>query len=128
MNSKKLEKYLNSKKNIRINNKYISNLFSRTLIAIILVLLSAIYINISPKNLSNYKKSLFEKSMSFNKISKSYNKVFGKNIPIEIDKGTTKQVFSDKIDYSKIDKYENGYKLDLNNNIVCLGLKKNCSS
>ena len=118
MNSKKLQKYLNNKKNIKISNKYISNLFTRSLISIIIILLSAIYINISPKNLSIYKKNFFEKSMSFNKINKAYNRLFGSSIPIAIDKGTTKQVFNDKIDYNKIDKYKDGYILNLNNNVI----------
>ena len=116
MDTKSILKKLNKTK--RKNSVYISNLFSRTLIATIIVLVSAIYINMSSKNLDIYKNNFFEKSLSFNKISKAYNKVFGKTIPIEIDKGTTKTVFNDKISYNNIVKYKDGFKLSLDNNIV----------
>ena len=101
-----------------LKSKYISFLFTRTLLAIIVILVSAIYVNMNDKNLKIYKEKLFEKSLSFNKISKSYNKVFGKVLPLEIEKGTTKTVFNDGLSYSKIDKYENGFKLDMTSNAV----------
>ena len=101
-----------------LKSKYISFLFTRTLLAIIVVLVSAIYVNMKDKNLKNYKEKLFEKSLSFNKISKSYSKVFGDVLPLEIEKGTTKTVFNDGLSYSKIDKYENGFKLDMTSNAV----------
>lgn len=101
-----------------LKSKYISFLFTRTLLAIIVILISAIYVNMNDKNLKNYKEKFFEKSLSFNKISKTYNKIFGKSLPIEIEKGTTKTVFNDGLSYSKIDKYENGFKLDMTNSAV----------
>ena len=116
MNYDKIIQNIKNKKNN--NSKYISNLFSRTLLSIIIVLLSCIYINMNTNNLNKYKTNLFEKSFSFSKISNLYNKVFGKVIPIEIEKGTTKMVFNENIDYESIDKYENGFKLTLSNNAV----------
>ena len=115
-NKSKRNKYLNN--NINVNSNYISNLFSRCLVAIIIVLISAIYVNVSENNLIKYKKNLFEKSFSFSKVTRTYNKYFGKIIPIEIEKGTTKMVFNDKISYEDIKKYENGYELNLTSNIV----------
>ncbi|MBE6161491.1 MAG: hypothetical protein E7158_04650 [Firmicutes bacterium] len=111
-----LRKNKKSTNNYRSN--YISNLFTRTLIAIIIVLVSAIYINENPSNIKKYKEKIFESTISFAKISNMYNKTFGKVIPFEIDKGTTKMVFNDKIDYNNIEKFNNGFKLDLNSNIV----------
>ena len=112
----------NRKKYLKIgnieSNKYISNLFSRTLVAVIIVLLSAIYVNANDINLQKYKSSFFEKSFSFSKISNVYNKYFGKLIPIEIEKGTTKMVFNEGINYDDIEKYQNGFKLTLSNNAV----------
>ncbi len=105
-------------KNIKVRSKYISNLFTRTLIAVIIVLLTAIYINIKDNNLKTYKKYLFEKSLSFNKISSTYNKLFGKTLPLDLDKGTAKTVFNDGISYNNIEKYNNGFKLTLTNNVV----------
>ena len=99
-------------------SKYISNLFSRTLFSIIIVLISAIYINSSETHLKKYKTNFFEKSISFTKISNTYNKYFGKVIPIDIEKGTTKMVFNDKLNYDSIDKYNNGFKLSMTSSIV----------
>lgn len=123
MDNEEIIKSLRQNKNKKVNSnilksKYISFLFTRTLLAIIVILVSAIYVNMNGKNLKNYKEKLFEKSLSFNKISKSYNKVFGKVLPLEIEKGTTKTVFNDGLSYSKIDKYENGFKLDMISNAV----------
>lgn len=123
MDNEEIIKSLRHNKNKKVSSnilksKYISFLFTRTLLAIIVILVSAIYVNINDKNLKNYKEKLFEKSLSFNKISKSYNKVFGKVLPLEIEKGTTKTVFNDGLSYSKIDKYENGFKLDMTSNVV----------
>lgn len=123
MDNEEIIKSLRHNKNKKVSSnilksKYISFLFTRTLLAIIVILVSAIYINMNDKNLKNYKEKLFEKSLSFNKISKSYNKVFGKVLPLEIEKGTTKTVFNDGLSYSKIDKYENGFKLDMTSNAV----------
>lgn len=110
---KRKEYFVNFDKNK--SNKYISSLFTRTLLAVIVILISAIYINMNDKNLTLFKEKIFEKSFSFTKISNVYNKMFGKVLPLELEKGTTKTVFNDSISYSKIDKYENGYKLELNN-------------
>lgn len=123
MDNEEIIKSLRHNKNTKVSSnilksKYISFLFTRTLLAIIVILVSAIYVNMNDKNLKNYKEKLFEKSLSFNKISKSYNKVFGKVLPLEIEKGTTKTVFNDGLSYSKIDKYENGFKLDMTSNAV----------
>ena len=123
MDNEEIIKSLRHNKNKKVSSnilksKYISFLFTRTLLAIIVILVSAIYVNMNDKNLKNYKEKLFEKSLSFNKISKSYNKVFGNVLPLEIEKGTTKTVFNDGLSYSKIDKYENGFKLDMTSNAV----------
>lgn len=123
MDNEEIIKNLRHNKNKKVSpnilkSKYISFLFTRTLLAIIVILVSAIYVNMNDKNLKNYKEKLFEKSLSFNKISKSYSKVFGDALPLEIEKGTTKTVFNDGLSYSKIDKYENGFKLDMTSNAV----------
>lgn len=114
---RKRQNYFNNVDNKK-NSKYISNLFTRTLVAVIVVLISAIYVNASDKNLKSFKENLFEKSLSFNKVSSAYNKVFGNVMPLELDKGTTKSVFNEGISYSDITNYENGYKLTLTNSMV----------
>ncbi len=123
MDNEEIIKKLRQNKSNKFNNKimkskYISNLFTRTLLSVIVILISAIYVNMNDENLKNYKEKLFENSLSFTKISKSYNKVFGKVLPLELDKGTTKTVFNEGISYNNIEKYEKGYKLDLTSNAV----------
>ena len=123
MDNEEIIKKLRQNKSNKFNNKvmkskYISNLFTRTLLSVIVILISAIYVNMNDENLKNYKEKLFENSLCFTKISKSYNKVFGKVLPLELDKGTTKTVFNEGISYNNIEKYENGYRLDLTSNAV----------
>ena len=47
---RKRQNYFNNVDNKK-NNKYISNLFTRTLVAVMVVLISAIYVNASDKNI-----------------------------------------------------------------------------
>lgn len=100
------------------NKDYLKNLFSRTLITIILVLISAIYINHSNDNLLKYKDLVFTKNISFAPIKNWYEKSFGKIIPIEIEDENTQTVFSDDIIYTAIEDYYDGHKLTVSNNTI----------
>jgi len=114
--SKRTTKVEAPKKEIK-NNTYLKKLFSRSLITIILVLISVIYINSNEKNLLKYKDIVFTKNLSFAKINNWYQKNFGKIIPVEIE-NETQTVFSDKLIYSAIDNYYDGYKLTVAPNSI----------
>ena len=100
------------------NKNYLKNLFSRTLITIILVLVSAIYINYSDNNLLKYKDLVFTKNISFAPIKNWYEKSFGKIIPIDIEEENTQTVFGDNLVYTTIEDYYDGQKLIVSNNTI----------
>lgn len=98
--------------------KYLKNLLSRTLITIILVLISVIYINYSDKNLLQYKEHVFSKNISFAPFKDWYQKQFGDVIPIEVDDPDSTTVFDSELVYTSSEDYYNGVKLSVANNTV----------
>lgn len=118
-NKMKRASYLSKKKNninIQSSHKIINNLFTKTLLSIILVLICAIYINLSDNNLLNFKNYVFNNTLLFTKINNLYTKYFGNILPEKVSKSTP--VFGEKIAYTNIEKYEDSYKLTLNSNII----------
>lgn len=91
--------------------KYLKGLISRTLIAIIFVLGSIIYTNMSSKNKELYKKQVLENSLSFTKINKLYQNLFGSVDILKKPKEKTTSVFFNTLNYSNIENYKNGVKL-----------------
>ena len=77
---KNLVKEDKKKKNVP-PSKYIANLFTRTLLSVIMCLLCAIFINISDKNLIFFKDHFLNDTLAFNKINDFYTKYFGNVIP-----------------------------------------------
>ena len=114
--SKRLSKINEKPKDSKI--KYFKNLLSRTLIAIILVLISIIYINFDDKNLSKYKNEVFTNNISFATIKNTYNKYLGEVIPLDIKEESSTSVFGEELVYKNIEKFHNGYKLTVNNNEI----------
>ena len=55
------------------DDRKISQIFSKILISIIIILICTIYIKLSPDNLSAFKSIVFENSMAFNKINNLYH-------------------------------------------------------
>lgn len=102
------------------NNKiiYFKKLLSRTLITIILVLISVIYINTSDENLLKYKEEVFSKNLSFASFNNWYKKHFGQVIPFELEEKNTALVFSEDLVYTNIEGYNNGYKLSVDSNTI----------
>ena len=129
----KRHNFVNNKKTIKLKpSKYISNLFTRTLISVILVLLCAIFINISDANLLTFKNHFFNETLAFTTINNLYTKYFGEIVPETLNK--TIPVFESGKSYSSIEQVENAYKLQLNSNtfsflesgvVVFLGEKEN---
>lgn len=115
------------------DSNYISHLFTRTLLSIILVLISAIYINISDQNLINFNNYFFNDTLSFTKINNLYTKYFGNIIPTKVS--NTTPVFENNNSYNNITEFnDNSYELTLNSNmfhylesgvVVFIGEKEN---
>ncbi len=113
-------------------HEYISNLFTRTLISVILVLLCAIFITSSDANLLLFKNYCFNETLAFTKINNLYTKYFGKIIPDKVNPSLP--VFENGKNYTSIEPNGNSYLLTLNSNtynflesgvVVFLGEKEN---
>lgn len=96
-------------------SKYISSLFTRTLLSVILILLCAIYINLSDSNLLNFKNKFFNETLAFTKINNLYAKYFGDIIPEKVNKTTP--VFESGNSYTSINELDNSYELTLSSNV-----------
>lgn len=81
------------------------------LLAIILFLVSSIFINYSDKNLLFYKKYLYNKSFNFAYINKIYDKYLGGILPLKNINTNEQVVMSESIDYSNNEPYENGVRV-----------------
>lgn len=96
-------------------SKYIAKLFERTLLSIILVLITAIYINLSDKNLLYFKNKIFNDTFVFAKINEMYTKYFGPLVKEKIP--TVTPVFNEQNNL-KIEEYNDSYKVSLPSNHV----------
>lgn len=110
--SKRSNLVIDNKKNN--NSNYISWLFTRTLLSVILVLICAIYVNSSDANLLTFKNYLFNETLAFTKINTLYAKYFGNIIPEKVN-NTIPVSLTDK-NYSNIEKEENKYVVSLTSN------------
>lgn len=95
-------------------SKYISELFTRTLLSVILVLLCAIFVNSSDANLLIFKNKLFNETLAFTKINSLYAKYFGDIIPEKVTNSIP--VFENTPDTSTIEQEGNSYFVSLNSN------------
>lgn len=84
---KKHQNHLGQRKKTTDNK--LKSTFTRILIAIIFVLISAIFVNSSENNHQMYKKAVFETNMSFTKMEEWYEKYFGNVLPIDLNPGST---------------------------------------
>ncbi len=104
-----------NKKPVKLKpSKYITNLFTRTLISVILILLCAIFINISDANLLTFKNHFFNETLAFTTIHNFYTKYFGEIVPENLNK--TAPVFENTRSYTNIEEVNDSYKLTLSSN------------
>lgn len=100
------------------NNKkkssYISRLFTRVLISVILFLCSMIFINSSESNKTFYKKHVIDSNIQFNNFTKKYNQVFG----TVIEQPETELVFNENLTYKKVEEFNKGYSFYVGNNYL----------
>lgn len=98
---------------------YINHLFSRVLIAIILLLCSVIYVKHSFSNKEIFQKYVFQNTFSFAKINDWYQKNFGDILPFDkILKEEDKPVFNEKFTYKNSTPYHNGLSLEVGKNYL----------
>lgn len=117
------------------SSNYVSKIFSKVLISIIFFLVSMIYINFNSTNKELFKKYFFEDNFNFNYFTNLYNKYFGEILPPQEDINDDKMVFNETMTYKNIEKYQDGYSLEVEQNelipilqsglIVFVGEKEN---
>ena len=107
------------------------------MILIIITLITLISLKSNTKLRTSFYKNVLDKNFKFSSINKLFKDKFGTPIPFSdvIEKGETKQVFSEKLKYSEKSKYLDGVKLKVDNNylvpniengiIVFIGNKEN---
>lgn len=124
MNSEIIEAQnrIKNKRNIMVNQEvkessnYISHIFTRTLISVILVLACAIFVNLNDENLLFFKNKLFNETLAFTKINELYAKYFGDIVPDKVNKTTA--VFNDASLLSSLEVWNDSYKGVVNDNPV----------
>lgn len=124
-NKQKREKYVGLEKekikeSLPKNLRYIKCLISRILVAIIFVLGSIIFINISDSNKQLYQKYVLENSLEFTKINELYSNIFGK---VDItsknnNNDNSSEVVFGSITYTNVEPFKNGVKLTVGMNEV----------
>ena len=99
------------------NLKYAKGLLSRSLFAIIFVLGSVIFTNISDSNKELYQKYVLEDSLEFTKINELYQNIFG-TVDITKDNHSDAETVFGSITYTNIESFKNGSKLTVGMNEV----------
>ena len=117
-----------------MNKKFFVNLLSKTLLTVILMLISLILIKSNKDFKTIFYRQVYGTNFSFSKINNIYNKYIGK-LDIVDKVAATEPVFNEKLEYKKIEKYHEGVKLNVKNNylvpiqesgiIVFIGEKEN---
>ena len=123
-NKLKREKYVGNDnsyhkgKELPKNLKYIKGLISRSLVAIIFVLGSIIFTNISDSNKQLYQKYVLEDSLEFMKINELYQTIFGSVDVTKQNNDSDSEVVMGNIQYTNIVPFKNGSKLTVGINEV----------
>lgn len=98
-------------------HKFLFSLLVKSLLVVIIFLGSLIYIRQSSKNRNNFKKVVYQNSISFARIYNAYEKYLGDVIPFKnLYKDNVKKVSDEKITYESIKKEDNGYVLNVSSN------------
>jgi len=116
MNQRKVKEKLVLKTSVKV-------FISKLMLTIIVFLIGMII----TKNNSSMKEKLneiiYEKSFKFTSLKTTYEKYFGNILSLNKVVKTTQPVFSEKLNYEKIEKYENGAKLTVTDNYMVPALE-----
>ena len=113
MNSN-VSKFLNNKKS---KNNKVFKFFNKLLVCFILFIISLILMKTNPKFKDFISKNLNHNNISFAYLNNLYNKYFGSVLP-SVNVNKTEPVFNEKLEYSSINKYFDGYKLSVSDSYL----------
>lgn len=89
---------------------------NKLLTAVLICVICLIIMEYSPKFKTFMNNKVLGENISFGYLGKLYNKAFGNILPTE--KNGTVSVFKEKINYKKIEKYSDGWKLEVSTNYL----------
>lgn len=95
--------------------KIIERIIFKTLITIILTILTLIIIKQNPKYKQDIYNQIYDNSITFSKINQTYKKYFGGPIPFLDFIDNDQKVFNENLEYTEINKYIDGAKLTVAN-------------
>lgn len=96
----------------------VSKAFSRFLVLIVITLSGMIVLKGNADIRNKVYKIVFQSNLKFPKINELYEKYFGSSLPLTGDNQNISMVSSEKIEYSKEEKYKDGVKLTVSENYV----------
>lgn len=105
MNYKSVEKYMMRNKNDNGGMKKVNHF----LFLVIIILVALIYLKTDGNTKNKISNLLSVNNISFAKINKWYKNNLGNILPFKNEE--VKEVFEEKIEYSKLEEYKNGVKL-----------------
>lgn len=118
LKNKRLKMICGNSVNEEERTKYINHLITRLLLAVIIYLGLMIVMNLSNEVKVFINDDVLKENISFTKISNLYNKYFGNVLPIKESGLESKTVFNEKLTYSSLTDYKDGYELIVNENYV----------
>ena len=113
MNIEEIKKRIKNKEE---DNKY-KPFFIKFVILMIIFLLSIILLNKNKTFKTWFNNNVIEKNISFETVKKTYTKYFGSVLPFE-KLMKTEPVFNEKLNYTELNKFENGISLTVENNYL----------
>jgi len=116
MKYKCLEKLNIKDKDKRNIKSRILGFTNKLLTAVLICVICLIIMEYSPSFKVFMNDKVLGENISFGYIGKLYNRVFGDVLPTE--KNGTVSVFEEKINYKKIEKYGDGFKLEVSTNYL----------
>ncbi len=124
MYNKKLKKEKKDDDNKSTLSKFLFTILIKSLIVVLLFLLSMIFIRQNDKNKKIFKEKVYNNSLSFAKIYNLYSKYLGDALPFkDTIKDDTKKVSNEKITYSSIKKEGDDYLLVVPSNYTLQSIK-----
>ena len=113
MNIEEIKKRIKNKEE---DNKY-KPFFIKFVILMIIFLLSIILLNKNKTFKTWFNNNVIENNISFETVKKTYTKYFGSVLPFE-KLMKTEPVFNEKLNYTELNKFENGISLTVENNYL----------
>lgn len=101
---------------------FLSKIFSKFLLCVILLLIALICLKASPNLREKLYKNVFQKHFSFAKINTVYEKLFGSSLPLTSSYNVS-MVSSNKIDYESIEKYKDGASVTVTDGYIIPTIK-----